>query len=241
MGYTLLIFALTVQHFFLMRAFWNKAGTNDPASAKTYDDSTYYVIGLSNYGTDRQSTTGLPTASFTDAIACALSIMVAACPVIGRVGLLEIFFLTLFGSFLYEVNSQLLHRWYITDTGYGMRILLFGSFLGLVSTCILGKKETTLNHPRYKSEYQTRALSLFGFVLVFCAFPMLCVAGLLTYSEIDGYIIYSAAVNMWLALLSGILGCYVSSAFTHRRFSIHDLIFGGLGVNIYFILGRICF
>jgi len=30
MGYTLLIFVLTLQHFFLMRAFWNKAAVNNP-------------------------------------------------------------------------------------------------------------------------------------------------------------------------------------------------------------------
>ena len=139
-SFSLFIFAITVQNFFLMRAFWNKAGTNDVSSLNTFSENNYSTIGFSNYLDDRQSNSNLPTASFTDAVACSISLLVAVSPVIGRIGIFEVFFLTLFGPFFYEVNSQLLHRFYITDTGYGMRILIFGSFLGLITTCILGKK-----------------------------------------------------------------------------------------------------
>jgi len=61
MTYTLLIFALTIQHFFLFRAFWSKAGANDyNTSAKTWN-SYYDVVTLSNVGVDRQTTTLLPS------------------------------------------------------------------------------------------------------------------------------------------------------------------------------------
>jgi hypothetical protein len=61
MTYTLIIFALTIQHFFLFRAFWNKAGANDyDLSSKTW--STWYnLVSLSNYSVDRQLTTLLPS------------------------------------------------------------------------------------------------------------------------------------------------------------------------------------
>lgn len=88
MGYTLLIFVLTLQHFFLMRAFWNKAGVNNPSSVQSFDHPNYERIGLSNYRVNLQSSYLLPTASFPDGIGCALSMLVAASPVIGRVGLL---------------------------------------------------------------------------------------------------------------------------------------------------------
>lgn len=127
-----------------------------------------------------------------------------------------------------------MHKWYITDTGYGIRVLLFGSFYGLIVACLLGRKETTLGHPRYRSEYISRALSLLGFALVFCGYPMLCVAGVLTYTTTDSYIIYSAALNMWIALFSGILGAFLASTFYYRRFSIHDLIFSGLAGGFVF-------
>ena len=82
----------------------------------------------------------LPVSSMADAIACSISLMIAFSPVVGRVSLPEIFLLTLFGPFAYEVNSQLLWRLFITDAGYGLRVFTFGSFLGLISACILGKK-----------------------------------------------------------------------------------------------------
>ena len=44
------------------------------------------------------------------------------------------------GAFLYEVNAQLFWRFYISDTGFGMRIFIFGGFMGLISSVILGKK-----------------------------------------------------------------------------------------------------
>ena len=215
-----------------MRAFWNKASVNNLSGENTFSDQTYNVIGFSNYQDDRQLNSDLPTASLVDAIACAISMLVAVSPIFGKVGIFELFILTLFGPFFYELNSEILYRLYITDTGYGMRILILGSFLGLIITCILGKRETTLNHPNYKSEYVSRALSLLGFGIVFCAYPLLCVASLLTYTEQDGYILYVAPVNMFLALMAGILGCYTAAAFLYRKFSVHDLIFCGLTVRI---------
>ena len=113
-----------------------------------------------------------------DAIACAISMIVAFFSLVGRIQLLEVFFLTLFGSFLYEVNSQLLWNFYITDIGFGMRIFVFGSFLGLVSSCFLGRSDTTFEHHQYKSVYSTRSLGLVGLVIAFAAFPMLIMAGL---------------------------------------------------------------
>ena len=124
-----------------------------------------------------------------------------------------------------------MHRLYITDTGYGVRTLLFGGFMGLIISCLLGKKDTTIQHESYRSEYLSRTLSLFGFVLVFCTYPILAVAGIYTYSSNDNYIIYAAPVNMWLALMSGVLGCFTISSINYRKFSIHDLIFAGLTVN----------
>jgi len=63
---------------------------------------------------------------------------------------------------------------------------------------------------------------------------MLCVAGLLTYRPQDGYILYAAPLNMYLALFSGLLGSFIASSFYYRRFSIHDLIFSGLAGGFVF-------
>lgn len=75
-----------------------------------------------------------------DAIACALANIVAFGSLVGRIKFVETFFLSLIGAFLYEVNAQLFWRFSISDTGFGMRIFIFGGFMGLISSIILGKK-----------------------------------------------------------------------------------------------------
>lgn len=76
------------------------------------------------------------------------------------------------------------------------------------------------------------SLGLFGFLILWCAFPLLCVAGIFTRTQTDSYILYATPVNMWLALCSGVLGTFVASAVAYRKFSVHDLVFAGLTVNI---------
>ena len=76
------------------------------------------------------------------------------------------------------------------------------------------------------------SLGLLGFAILWCAFPLLVVAGIYTHSQMDNLILYAAPVNMWLALISGVLGTFTSSAIFYRKFSVHDLIFTGLTVTV---------
>jgi hypothetical protein len=71
---------------------------------------------------------------------------------IGRVGNLEVLFYTIIGTLIYEFNSLIFWRIVVTDCGYGMRIFLFGGCMGIVSSFILNKKETTVAHRRYMSD-----------------------------------------------------------------------------------------
>jgi hypothetical protein len=56
MGLTLLIFGLTLEHYFLVKAFWQKAGTSDPNNGKFWTPSTFSNITFVNYGQDRYTT-----------------------------------------------------------------------------------------------------------------------------------------------------------------------------------------
>ena len=168
--------------------------------------------------------------SFADAIACALANVVAFCSVVGRIQLLEAYYLSVFGTFFYELNSQLLWRREITDIGFGMRIFLFGGVLGFIASLLLGKRETTMNHPRYMSTYSSRSLGLVGLIIIFCSFPSLCMAGLYRTSENNALISYVGPFNMWLALAAGILGSFSASSVTYRKIYIHDLLFSGINV-----------
>ena len=53
MSMTLLIFVVSVEHYFLIRAFWDKAGTNDPTSEKQWSNYLVDKISLVNIGQDR--------------------------------------------------------------------------------------------------------------------------------------------------------------------------------------------
>lgn len=59
------------------------------------------TITYVNNDQDLQTSYDLPVTSATDAIACSLSIMVAFSSVVGRIGLIETFILTLFGTIFY--------------------------------------------------------------------------------------------------------------------------------------------
>lgn len=76
------------------------------------------------------------------------------------------------------------------------------------------------------------AFSLFGFLIVWCTFPLLAAANIYTHSKMDNYILWSSPITMFLALAAGVLGTFTASAITYRKFSVHDLIFTGLTVNI---------
>ena len=230
---TLLIFVLSVEHYFLVKAFWEKAGTNDPSNGKYWSPELVQKISLVNVGQDRFEEYRYTHYSFVDAIACALANVVAFGSLVGRVQLIETFLLTLFGTFLYEVNNQLFYRFEISDVGYGMRIFLFGGFLGLISSVILasGRKAQTINHQKYSSSYATSAISLIGLLVVFCTFPTLCVGSLYQTSTNNGYIVYSSALKMWLALIAGVIGSFAASALSYRKIFLHDLIFSGINVH----------
>ena len=234
---TLLIFVLSIEHYFLVKAFWEKAGTNDPNSLKTWAQNDYVVdkISLVNVGQDRFTTSAFSHYSFVDAIACALANVIAFSSLVGRVQLAEVFYLAILGTFFYEVNNQLIWRFIITDIGYGMRIFLFGGVMGFFSSLLLGikNKKQTEKHHKYFSLYATRCLSLVGLVIIFCTFPSLCVGSLYQTSVNNGYILYVAPFNMWFALVAGVLGSFCASALTYRKIFIHDLIFSG--INVIFI------
>lgn len=98
MGMTLLIFGLTLEHFFLIKAFWEKAGTSDPNNSKSWSPTPFISkISFVNWAQDRyDNLAGTSLAhdtqfythhSFVDAIACALANTVAFGSVVGRIKL----------------------------------------------------------------------------------------------------------------------------------------------------------
>ena len=231
MAFTLLIFALTVQNFFIFRIFWRNISVNDSNASANFSYSQYPLINSINFGNDLQKSYSLPSASFLDAVGAALAMYAGYTGVIGRIGIGEIFFLTWIGTFVYEVNSQILWRLFIPDNGYPSRAFAYGGMLGLVSSFILGKREKTINNPNFRSSYKIMALAFLGIIFVWCSYPVLVLSNV--YTSVTGKIVaMSGQVNIWLALASSVLGCYTASALSYRKFCVHDLVFASITVNI---------
>lgn len=93
MGLTLLIFGLTLEHYFLIKAFWEKAGTPNILNTQDWGNQFVKKISFVNYNQDFLNTLSKYTSSyshysFVDAIACSLANVVAFASLVGRIKLL---------------------------------------------------------------------------------------------------------------------------------------------------------
>lgn len=231
MAFTLLLFALTIQNFFIFRDFWDRASINDPNASKDYTTRYYQKLNYINFGNVR-STYTYSSSSFMEAVGAALAIYAGYSSVMGSIGLGEIFFLTFFGTFFYELNSQLLWRLYIPDNGWPSRAFGFGGALGLVSSLIFGKRSLTEKNPNYLSSYHLRTLPFLGAIIVWCCFPILVTTDLYNSAQSE-IVAMSAQVNIWLALAGSAICCYISSMFIYRKFCVHDMVFAVISVPLF--------
>lgn len=184
-------------------------------------------VSVTNFGNDRQVSQKYASSSFADYIACFISLIVCYSSVIGRVGNLEVYFITVIGTFLYEFNSMIFWRIFVTDCGFGMRIFLFGGFFALISSLILGNRLSTAVHPLFKSDYYFQGLNLFGAIVIWCLLPVLNWVDLWHSPVIgtDANVLHVVSLNMWFALCGSVIGSYCGSLAIYRKLSIHALVF----------------
>jgi len=86
MAFTLLIFALTVQNFFIFRNFWQRISLNDPTGQANFT-GTLSFINYINFGNGLQTSYAFTSASFLDAVGASLAMYAGYTAVIGRIGL----------------------------------------------------------------------------------------------------------------------------------------------------------
>lgn len=228
MGYSILSFAISIQVYYLARTFWERAGTY--YYRPHFDNSVYRNVFLSNYENDRQLSGDVPSASFAEGISCALAIVISLGPLIGRIQLFEVFLVSLWGSVIYELNAQFIWRWYIPDSAFGMRTILFGGVFGLVAGVLLGHKDKTINHPMYKSDYREMSMAILGVLFVIVCYPFMATLTIFTGTTNDAPVYYAVTLNMFIAMFSGVLGTFVASSIIFRKFSVNDLVFTGTAV-----------
>ena len=111
----------------------------------------------------------------TEAIACAISILVAYMAVAGRIRGFHVLLLTFFGVFMYSFNETVIWRHVVADNGFTMRVFIYGSSLGIISSLILrtSDKVATTDTEGYYASRITRATGLMGAAFVWIFLPIL--------------------------------------------------------------------
>lgn len=71
------------------------------------------------------------------------------------------------------------------------------------------------------------AFALLGFCFLCVSLPMLSGMSVFSRTITDNAVLYATVLNTWLAVMAGVLGTFTASAFTYRKFSLHDLVFTG--------------
>ena len=175
---------------------------------------------------------------FTEAIVCALSILIAYMAVAGRVSSLQIFILCFFGVFFYSFNETCIWRHKILDNGYTMRLFLYGSTFGFVTALILRFKDkiATTETLGYFASRHTRTYGLIGAIFVWLFLPILSTLGQIY--DLDKNVstlssttyLFSAILTTWFALSGSACSSYCFSILLGRKIHPHDIVFSSFTV-----------
>jgi hypothetical protein len=140
MTFSILVSVFTLQNWFIYRCFWDKTGLPLSPMVSSFNGFRYNEIAYLPTNNFRSATANYATASFYDAIGACIAMFCAISPLLGRIGFFEVFFISWVGPFFYEINSSIFNKFFIVDTGFGMRGFLFGGMLGLWLSFMIGRK-----------------------------------------------------------------------------------------------------
>jgi hypothetical protein len=167
----------------------------------------------------------------TEAIVCAMSMIVAYMALAGRIQGFHIFVLCFFGVFFYGFNEIIIWRHAIADNGYTLRLFLFGSSFGLTTGLVLRFKDklVTAASGGYIATRHTRAYALIGACFFFLLNPILYAVGqVYDPAAAGGGIItylFPAVLNSWFALSASASTSYCISILLGRKIHPHDIVF----------------
>lgn len=247
LGFTLLITAICFQHFFLMNAFWSKAGIQQSDTHfmdvnKLYDklmmgdNSISAPVNYSPYGVIPPGLviTSLGATVWNAFKAC-LCIVVSFTPMLGRGGPMEAFLLCLFGVIFYELNVQVISR-FASDRGGSMTIFVFGGCLGFFASLVMtnARNAVMLGHERYKTSKLHAVLALVGTLFVWTLFPALVSQGTVFTSTTTPLVYnamkFAAVINVVYALTGSVIMSIASSLMFRDKLSVRDVIQGSIAV-----------
>ena len=230
LGFSLLITALSIEIYFMMNCFWNKATIMYTAESTTEFkdiDKTYnlYLTNLSA-GTDFMAT-------LTGGFRCALAMMVAFSSVIGRAGYLEAFIMVFFGTIGYELNRQIIEN-YSNDSGGTSHIFVFGGFMGLMMGLLKRTREKnssdTKTHDNYTANKFTASMALLGTLFTWVFFPSISA----DYIDADfaSHTVYTGPYTVWYSLAASTIISFAISPIFNDGLLIRDIVYGPIAGGV---------
>lgn len=224
LGFALLVTALSIELYPLANAFWTKAGIQDNPTANNFGNK-YFNLLLSNF----DAKTGQNYSNtITTCFRCALAVLAAFSSILGRAGSLECLLVSLVGIIGFELNRQVISN-LGTDSFGTFSIFTFGGFMGLAVGYILKLREdltegsSTERHLKYNASYSSVALSTFGAMIIFLAFPYLAME-LDAYHGINNFNVYTGPFYVIVAMGAAIIGSIIVSCFINGTIIPRDLI-----------------
>jgi len=197
----------------------------------------YYLIKLTS--NDWRLNSSFTTEyGMTDALCCALSMLVAYMAVAGRVGGFHVIVLCFFGVFFYGWTELINWRHQIADNGYTYRIFLFGSAFGVATGFVLRFKDrlATTDTLGYFASRHTRTYGLLGACFVWLFLPILsCINTIYDVTYAKGSITYlmPAILNLWFALSASCGMSFCVSILLGRKIHPHDIVFSSFSVKYF--------
>ena len=189
--------------------------STDPTRAAINDDMQYFTVG--------------------SAIACAISMFVALSPLIGRVGPGEALTLCFLGNIGYTFNEAIFWRLGIQDNGYSLRIFLYGSTAGIITSIFLGRRHSD-DHQGYTTLYSHQTLAFLGAIFVWILMPWLSVIEqsqitIVAATKVDYRQV--APMNVLFALASSSSAAFFTSVWMRGKIAIHDVTYACFSVLIF--------
>jgi len=235
--FSFLIVVFTVQYYFIIRSFWIGVGLGNDDYSYTLANGPYYLIKLTS-NDFRLNSSYNTEYGMTDALVCALAMLVAYMAVAGRVSGFHVIVLCFFGVFFYGWNELITWRHAISDNGYTLRLFLFGSAFGLATAFGLRfrDKQATTDTLGYFASRHTRTYGLLGACFIWLFLPILSCINTIYDKTGTGYSVTYLApsiLNLWFALSASCGMSFCVSILLGRKIHPHDVVFSSFSVNIF--------
>lgn len=227
LGFSLFINAYSLQYYPLINALLSKARLFSTEVVDSEPDQTFY---LSHHFYSVTGNIIWANSNFNHIEGCfraAMAVNVAVSCVLGRVGLSEIFFTILMGTFGYELNRRICTNF--GDDAFGsMYIFTFGGFMGLAMGMILrlrDKKDITMNNKLLKANMHTSTLSLLGAAILMLTLPFLAWWHHKSYFS-NNSLTYNPVFCLILSSSGGLISSISAPLLSGRNPTVRDFIHG---------------